>query len=218
MERDEGREALARHVDWMISQLEDPRFRDPDGGENRAVILAELEKWLQSTSLLRNVMKGAVIKVKCRKVTADRRIGGSLMSWESSNQWSGGEKWSKNMALFLGLLTYMAEKRQPVSGRSGRQRTVLLDNPFGKASSEHVLAPVFFIAERLGFQIIALTALAEGKFVRDYFPVVYSCRLRQAAGRDQQVVTVEQEGSYQEMRHLQFHDLEPEDLSLGSPD
>lgn len=211
---EEGKEALALHVDWMIEQLEDHRFRDQDGGENRAAILAELEKWLQSTSLLRNIMKGAVIKVKCRKVTADGRIGGSLMSWESSNQWSGGEKWSKNMALFLGLLNYMAEKRQPVSRSPGRQRTVLLDNPFGKASSEHVLAPVFFIAERLGFQIIALTALAEGQFVRDYFPVVYSCRLRQAAGRDQQVVTVAPEGRFQEMRHLQFQDLEPEALSI----
>lgn len=86
------------------------------------------------------------------------------------------------MALFLGILNYLAEKRKAVNPKSRKSRTVVLDNPFGKASSDHVLDPVFFIAEQLGFQIIALTALAEGKFIRDYFPVVYSCRLRPAAG------------------------------------
>ena len=48
--------------------------------------------------------------------------------------------------------------------------------------SDHVLSPVFFIAKQLGFQIIALTTHVEGKFLHDYFPVVYSCRLRSAVG------------------------------------
>lgn len=54
-----------------------------------------------------------------------------------------------------------------------------------------MLDPVFFIAEKLGFQIIALTAHAEGKFISDYFPVVYSGRLRHVSGADKQVMTNE---------------------------
>ena len=111
------------------------------------------------------------------------------------------------MALFLGLLNYLAEKRQAIDPRAQRSRTVILDNPFGKASSDHVLDPVFFIAEQLGFQIIALTALAEGKFVRDYFPVVYSCRLRPTASSDKYLVTTEQE-----IRKAYFQDHAPESL------
>ena len=64
-----------------------------------------------------------------------------------------------------------------------------MDNPFGKASSDHVLNPVFFIAEQLGFQIIALTAHAEEGFLRNYFPVIYSCRLREAASTNKQIMT-----------------------------
>ena len=76
-----------------------------------------------------------------------------------------------------------------------RHRTVIVDNPFGKASSDHVLNPVFYIAEQLGFQMIALTAHVEGKFLRDYFPVIYSCRLRNAAGGEKQIMTKEKTSS-----------------------
>jgi len=173
----------------------------------------DVEKWLQTQQLLRQVMKEKTVKVKCRKVTGDGRVIGQPNSWESSNQWSGGEKWSKNMALFLGILNYLAEKRQAVHLHSKRNRTVILDNPFGKASSDHVLDPVFFIADQLGFQIIALTALAEGKFVREYFPIVYSCRLRPTASADKFLVQADRE-----IRHAYFQDHAPEALQrLGEP-
>lgn len=197
----EGKEELRRYVDWMIEQLEDPRYRDAQGSENRMLMREDMERWLKPQQLLNQVMKQNKIKVKCRKMTADGQLSSTPTSWESSNHWSGGEKWSKNMALFLGILNYMAEKRQAITGKN---RTVILDNPFGKASSEHVLDPVFFIAGQLGFQIIALTALAEGKYVRDYFPVVYSCRLRPVAGSDKQII-----GFEKEIRSAHFKDEEP---------
>lgn len=131
------------------------------------------------------------IKVKCRKVESATHVSNTFFSWEESNRWSGGEKWSKNMALFLGLLNFIAEKSQKLPTHMKRSRTVILDNPFGKASSDHVLSPVFFIAEQLGFQLITLTAHAEGKFLSDYFPIVYSCRLKFLEGQSKQVLTKE---------------------------
>lgn len=150
-------------------------------------------------------MKEKDISVKCRKVSNDGKVSAALTSWEKSNAWSGGEKWSKNMTLFLGILNYIAEKRVPLQGNQKRHRTVIVDNPFGKASSDHVLEPVFFIAEQLGFQIIALTAHAEGKFIRKYFPVVYSCRLRDSASGDTQIMT-----KNKEIRTAFFKDNDPE--------
>lgn len=107
------------------------------------------------------------------------------------------------MTLFLSILIYIAEKKQYLSASDKRSRTVILDNPFGKASSKHVLDPVFFIAERLGFQIIALTAHAEGEFIRNYFPVVYSCKLRASAEVGKQIMTKEKEVHY---AYLKEHD------------
>lgn len=131
----------------------------------------------------------------------------SQLEMEQSNRWSGGEKWSKNMTLFLGLLNYVAERRQYIKANRKLHRAVILDNPFGKASSEHVLSPVFFIAEQLGFQIIALTAHAEGKFLQDYFPIVYSCRLRSTSDASKQIIEPSKR-----VQHASFRDHAPETL------
>ncbi len=111
------------------------------------------------------------------------------------------------MTLFLGILNYLAEKRQYINSNLKRHRSVILDNPFGKASSDHVLEPVFFVAEQLGFQIIALTAHTEGNFIRNYFPVVYSCRLRQAEESDKLIMTKEKE-----IKKAYFQDHDPQAL------
>ncbi len=203
----DGKEEIRRYIDQMVSELEGDRFKDEQGKENLGEVKKHIEKSLQSKQLLKHVMKEKMIKVKCRKVTNDGKVIGAPFSWETSNLWSGGEKWSKNMALFLGILNYIAEKRQHIIVSKKLNRTVILDNPFGKASSEHVLEPVFFIAEQLGFQIIALTAHAEGKFISDYFPIVYSCKLRQAVDSQTSIFTKEKIISY-----AYFQDNDPQTL------
>lgn len=204
---EEGKEELRRQIYWMLGELEDSRFKDESGQEDEAKVRKAIEKWIQSKQLLRAIMKNEVIRVKCRKVSNDGKVSGGLHSWEESNRWSGGEKWSKNMTLFLGILNYLAEKRQYINNNVKRYRSVIVDNPFGKASSDHVLEPVFFVAEQLGFQIIALTAHTDGNFIRNYFPVVYSCRLRQAEGSDKLIMTKEKE-----LKKAYFKDHDPQGL------
>lgn len=193
-DHEEGKERLRNHIEWIIAQLEHPKYRDADGTEQVNVVRKDIEKWLDAKQLLQKVFpQGATIRISCRKVNNDQRVTGASYSWEESNRWSGGEKWSKNMTLFLGILNYVAERRQHIHSQMQRHRAVILDNPFGKASSDHVLSPVFYIAQQLGFQIIALTAHVEGKFLKDYFPIVYSCRLRSAVGGGgRQIVDPEQ--------------------------
>ncbi len=199
-----GKQLLRQHVDWMLQRLDGDEFKDLQGKDDLGKIKKFIHTSLQSKSLLGIVMGSDSIRVKCRKVSKDGKVSGALSSWEESNKWSGGEKWSKNMTLFLGILNYLAEKRQHLVQNGKRNRAVIVDNPFGKASSEHVLDPVFFIADQLGFQLIALTAHAEGKFIRDYFPVVYSCRLRESVSGDVLIMTKERE-----IRQAYFRDHDP---------
>lgn len=206
-QEDEGKQAIRRYIDQMLQHLDRDTFKNIDGTEMQTGIHAEIGKWLEINQLLPIVMKSNMIKIKCRKVTNDKKISSRSVSWEESNKWSGGEKWSKNMTLFLGILNYIAERRQGI-GMEKSHRTVIVDNPFGKASSDHVLDPVFYIAEKLGFQIIALTAHAEGSFIRSYFPVVYSCRLREAV--DNRTMIMEK---VREIKHLFLKDHLP-DLTL----
>jgi len=205
----EGKERIRNHIEWIIAQMEHAKYRDLDGSEQSAAIRKDLEKWLDAKQLLQKVFQqGATIRISCRKVNNDQQVTGATYSWEESNRWSGGEKWSKNMTLFLGILNYVAEKRQHIHSQMKRHRAVILDNPFGKASSDHVLSPVFYIAEQLGFQMIALTAHVEGKFLQDYFPIVYSCRLRAAAGGGGKQIVFPQ----QQIQQAYFRDHAPESM------
>ncbi|MCD1259756.1 chromosome segregation ATPase [Paenibacillus athensensis] len=206
-EEAEAKERLRKHLEWILAELEKGHYRDDSGLEIKSTVRKELEKWLDTKQLLQIVLQDKPMRVACRKVTNENNVTKASFSWEQSNNWSGGEKWSKNMTLFLGLLNYVAEKRQHIQANMKRHRTVILDNPFGKASSDHVLSPVFFIAEQLGFQIIALTAHAEGKFLKDYFPVVFSCRLRPAASSGKLVMSKEKE-----INQAYFRDHAPQSL------
>ncbi|MDQ7788754.1 MAG: hypothetical protein RDU41_01725, partial [Clostridia bacterium] len=156
-------------------------------------IKKQLESWLHPKQLFQVIDSGQEIKIRCRKVTSDTQVSATFTDWPRTEKWSGGEKWSKNMTLFLGILNYLAEKRRHIRREKQNHRVVILDNPFGKASSDHVLGPVFFVAKQLGFQLIALTAHAEGKFLRDHFPILYSCRLRPTPDPSISVMTKEKE-------------------------
>ncbi len=196
-EDEEGKNALRGYINETIEAYE----KESEQWEHDEILLRKsIEERLSVKNLLQVIMKENTIKIKCRKVTNDMQINKAPMVWESTNKWSGGEKWSKNMTLFLSLLNYMAEKKQHLDVHQKKQRAVILDNPFGKASSDHVLKPVFMIAEKLGFQIIALTAHAEGKFISEYFPVVYSCKLRGAIDQSKQIMTNERIINYAYLR------------------
>lgn len=188
---DIAKERIQDYIDWILSQLESSRYLDEIGNEDSVKVQKFLQNSFKTVPILRVVLGNQSIKVKCRKVESATHVSNTFFSWEESNRWSGGEKWSKNMALFLGLLNFIAEKSQKLPTHMKRSRTVILDNPFGKASSDHVLSPVFFIADQIGFQLITLTAHAEGKFLSDYFPIVYSCRLKFLEGQSKQVLTKE---------------------------
>ena len=59
----------------------------------------------------------------------------------------------------------------------------------------------------VSFRFEALTALAEGKFISDYFPKVYSCRLRPSTSPDKYLIAADTE-----IRHAYFQDHDPKAL------
>ena len=212
-QEESGKEKIRRHIYGLLDDMEKDIFLDETGKEDLQKVKKYIKEQFKLKTLLKVVMGNDVIRVRCRKVSNVSDISSQKYAWETSNKWSGGEKWSKNMALYLGILNYLAEKKQNIGASEQKvSRAVILDNPFGKASSGHVLEPVFFIAKELGFQIIALTAHSEGDFIRRYFPIVYSCKLRSTVDGKTSVFTKKQE-----IRKAYFMDNDPMALSiLGS--
>lgn len=212
-QEESGKEKIRTHIYSLLDDIEGDSFLDDTGKEDTGKIKKYIKEQFKLRNLLKVVMGNDAIRVRCRKVSNIGDISSQKYSWETSNKWSGGEKWSKNMALYLGILNYLAEKKQNIQSEEQKvSRAVILDNPFGKASSGHVLEPVFFIAKQLGFQIIALTAHSEGDFIRRYFPIVYSCKLRSTLDQRTSIFSKEQE-----IKKAYFMDNDPVALSiLGS--
>ena len=203
----EARSVIRTYLGELTKKLDMPEYLDENGHEDSVKVKKELQRLLRTQQIMNRVLGEHAVKVKCRKATSAQLFSERPFSWEESNHWSGGEMWSKNMALFLGCLNYLSEKRCHVKRTKYNNRVVLADNPFGKASSDHVLDPVFFIAEELGFQLIALTAHEDGSFIRKYFPVVYSCRFANIAGQKGQVLQ-----PHQEIKTAFFEEQHPESL------
>ena len=173
LENETVKKLFRDYIEEIINKYD--RFnQEEDREQSRKDKKAMLSKDFNSTQLIWKALGDESIRIKCRKVNDRTELSKNLFDWETSQRWSGGEGWSKNMALFLAILNYIEEKKYILENEGKIGRTVVLDNPFGRASSQYVLDPVFYIAKKLGYQIIALTAHAEGKFISDFFPVVYS--------------------------------------------
>lgn len=113
-------------------------------------------------------------------------------NWENVEKWSGGEKYAGFTAMFMAILSYTRSK---LSSLRNPAKVLVADNPFGAASSPHVLNLIFQIAANNNIQMICLTALTE-EAIFSFFPVVYSLRLRQFLGKDY-VQSVVEKGFYQ---------------------
>ncbi|MBU7005802.1 hypothetical protein [Phosphitispora fastidiosa] len=100
--------------------------------------------------------------------------------WDEVSRWSGGEEYSIYITMFMIMLTHI---RQQTEGRRDLWKVLVADNPFGKASSPHILDTVFQIAAANKIQLFCLTAHKQDDILKR-FPVVYSLQLRNAYGKE----------------------------------
>jgi len=88
--------------------------------------------------------------------------------------------------------TYMEEPeiREVYVGNENPWTVLMLDNPFGSASGSHVLDPIFEIANKLNFQIIAFAAPEIIKAeISERFPVFWALNIGDEESGKSGVVT-----------------------------
>ncbi|MFW6257084.1 MAG: hypothetical protein ACOC2O_02970, partial [Bacillota bacterium] len=92
---------------------------------------------------------------------------------------SGGQSLSINAFMMMMLLNY---KKQRLD-RENPWTVLFLDNPFGSASAPHVLDPIFKIADKLNFQLIAFAAPEIIKTeTSERFPVFWALEISSEEG------------------------------------
>jgi hypothetical protein len=102
-------------------------------------------------------------------------------TWEAINkgegfspEGSGGQTLSVNTFVIMMLMSF----RKKHLGNENPSTVLILDNPFGKASTKHVLDPIFEIADKLNFQLICFAAPEIIKVeISERFPIFWELKM-----------------------------------------
>ncbi len=186
IEADKAPALMEAYIDDLIKELK----RLTQEGETEEKQEKFIERKMSSRQIL-NVLSG-LDQAFVRVLKPEQHPTSPYFSaWEEVQKWSGGERYAGYMAMFMAILSYTRSK---MSSLHNPPKAILADNPFGIASSPHVLNLIFQLAESNNVQMICLTALSEDAIFA-YFPAVYSLRLRPFAGKDYMTSKIEH-GSY----------------------
>ncbi len=75
-------------------------------------------------------------------------------------------------------------------GSNMESKVLIMDNPFGPITSEHLLKPLFEISKKYNTQLICLTDLKEHT-VFDRFNLIYSVNIEREIGREEEYIVVQ---------------------------
>lgn len=98
---------------------------------------------------------------------------------------SGGELFVSAFVVFISLLTYM--RGEIISTGEMDGKVLIMDNPFGPITSEHLLKPLFEISKKYNTQLICLTDV-KGHAIYDRFNLIYSINIEREVGREDEYI------------------------------
>jgi hypothetical protein len=111
----------------------------------------------------------------------------SKMTWAEVGKASGGELFVSVFIVFSSLLSYT---RGYQLSRKQQGKVLVMDNPFGPVSSEHLLEPLFKIAETYDTQMVCFTHINTSA-ITNQFGLIYSLRVIQEGGSNREHIHVE---------------------------
>jgi len=176
--------SISTEIEYGSNELKD-LIRD--GAEDR-VIRKKARAVVGSEKLLHKYICQDTIAVKVYKVeqNSSRSV---YKRWEDTLvQNSGGEKFVVFFSLVLTLMNYT----RSVTGFADKNASgvLILDNPFGKITSEHLLKPVFEIAKRYNVQLICFSDINKSDVI-NCFECVIKLVIKKQSLSDQEIMTHE---------------------------
>ena len=198
-------------VDENASKL---RFEQHIGDEVNLIVNAMIEnqsendkkkladKAVSSRELLNKYIGKENILVKVFKVDVSAK-NSDYRIWENAiKENSGGEKFVVFFSCILSLMYYTRTKGGNQTGvNSG---VLIMDNPFGPISSEHLLKPMFAIAKKFNVQLICLSDLDTVDIV-SCFDLVYNIKIKPIGYSNSEVVEFTSNNDIEEMIEQGFY-------------
>lgn len=148
-----------------------------------------LDSFMSDKSIFSKALRGKYPSLEVYKMTEKneflyaRPANHHYATWGAVNsgegdapEGSGGQTLSINTFVIMMLMNF----KKKTLGNENPWTLLMLDNPFGKASGAHVLDPIFTIANKLNFQILAFAAPEIIKTeISERFPVFWALKINQ---------------------------------------
>lgn len=187
----EVKEKIRLFLELLVEETKEKK----ENGASVDEIHAYTFKQFQTVSILKKIIPLEREHILIFKPKNEEFVdNNALQTWEEASKWSGGEQFVSYMVVFMVLITYIRKKTYQYE----TWKTIIADNPFGTASSDHIVRPIMELAQACQIQMFCFTALKE-EGIRSFFPHVISNRYYSAGGRA--ILRSEQ----REMKHLSYH-------------
>lgn len=139
-----------------------------------------LEDRFSDRQLLNTVIGQTNIPIKLYKVESIPQ-NSRLKAWENIVvENSGGELFVSCFILISALISYSRRRKLALQNASEGSKIFLIDNPFGKASSPHLLEAMIKVAKKFDTQLICLSDLSQSSITQQ-FDLIYQLSMRKAA-------------------------------------
>ena len=173
-----ARQRVAAYIEECIAKVRDKIRQEARDDELRKTVA----RLMSSRALLNEYLGNAHIPVKVFKIDMNMQ-NSRLKDWEDAvRENSGGEKFVVFFSLLSALMSYTRNKSLEALGADPdtATRVLIMDNPFGPISSEHLLEPMFEIARRHRTQLICLSDLKQNSIL-NCFNLIFMLKVRTAA-------------------------------------
>lgn len=169
-------ERMTSYVETCIATL---RAEKTAGTLTEETLRKKVGHLFADRELLCQVLNTAHIPVSLYKVDQIPANSG-LRSWEDVLvENSGGEFFVSCFVLVSALMSYRRDSIMGKSGVTDTTRVFLIDNPFGKTSSKHLLEAMLQVAKKFKTQMICLSDLSQSS-ITNRFALIYQLSVRQA--------------------------------------
>lgn len=177
-DKEHAMERMKEYIDNCIRRVREETRDDKKEDEIRKTIA----KQMASRELLNVYLGNTQISISVFKIELNM-VHSRLKSWEEAvRENSGGEKFVVFFSVLAALMAYTRDRTLEAAGGNAESdtRVLIMDNPFGPISSEHLLKPLFEIAKRHRTQLICLSDLKQNS-IMNCFNLIYMLKVRTSA-------------------------------------
>lgn len=143
-------------------------------------IRKKISKYMSTKELLNVLSDLGKMTIYAYKIDINEK-NSDYKTWEQvMKENSGGERFVSFFAVLVALMSYtrISMKFEDDYQRNKDTKVLIMDNPFGPISSEHLLKPLFKIASKYNTQLICLTDLKQNSIL-NCFNLIYMIKIRQ---------------------------------------